>query len=226
MSVEILKQGPIFKLDKDITMNDWCHDAIHDIESLFWVMAYICLIREGPGKGMLRKELLNCDPENKDLQDVIYRYFDITNHLEILLNKRALFDEDNKMDNDILLKFHPYFEPLKRMMIQWWRVMILAYEHRKFEYHTIHDQIIHIVDKAMKELPENQDPRTVFEEKRRLDERQQYLASVQGKNIASVEGKNTTSVEESPQRTRLSGSAQLPQEPEFLPPTHKRARVG
>jgi hypothetical protein len=180
MSVEILNKGPVFKLPDGVTMKDWCHDAIHDIESLFWVITYICLVREGPGKNMLRKELLNGDPDNKDLQRVIYRYFDTSEHCEILLNKQSLFIDHEKMDNDILLKFHPYFEPLKGMMIQWWRIMILAYKHRKFEYYTIHDQIIHIVDKAMKELSENQDPRSGIEEERRLKVRDRNLASVQG----------------------------------------------
>ena len=160
MSVEILKQGTVFKFLEDVTTNDCCHDAIHDIESLFRVITYICLIRKGPGKNMLCRELLDGDPENKDLQGVIYRYFDTSEHREILVIKQALFDNHNKMENDILLKFRPYVEPLKRMMIQWWGIMILAYEHRKFEHYTIHDQIIHIVDKAMEELPENQDPRS------------------------------------------------------------------
>jgi hypothetical protein len=222
MSVEIMKQGPVFKLNEDMTKN-WCHDAIHDIESLFWVMTYICLVREGPGKGMLRGELLNGDAEKTDLQGVIYRYFDMNNLDSILANKRALFDDRRQLDNDILLKFHPYFEPLKTMMIQWWGVMILAYEHRKFEYYTIHDQIIHIVDKAMKELSENQDPRPAVEEKRRLDKREQYLASVQGKPSVSTSGE-----QESPdQRVVLVEPTGLPQEPGSSLAGHsKRQRRG
>ena len=209
MSVEILKQGPVFELPDGVTMKDWYHDAIHDIESLFWVITYICLVREGPGKNMLRKELLNGDSDNKDLQRVIYRYFDTREDHEILLSKQPLFIDYEKMDHDILLKFHPYFEPLKGMMIQWWRIMILAYKHRKFEYYTIHDQIIHIVDRAMKELSENQDPRTAVEEKRRLDEREQYLASVQGKPPVSTSGE-----QESPDRhVVLVEPIGLPQEP-------------
>ena len=209
MSVEILKQGPVFELPDGVTMKDWYHDAIHDIESLFWVITYICLVREGPGKNMLRKELLNGDPDNKDLQGVIYRYFDTREDHEILLNKQPLFIDHEKMDHDILLKFHPYFKPLKVMMIQWWRIVILAYKHRKFEYYTIHDQIIHIIDKAMKGLSENQDSRTAVEEKRRLDEREQYLASVQGKPSVSTSGE-----QESPdQHVVLVEPIGLPQEP-------------
>ena len=209
MSVEILGQGPVFRLHEDTATSDWCHDAIHDIESLFWVMTYICLVREGPGKNMLRKELLNGDAENRDLQGIIYRYFDISDRHQIFFNKQALFKDHKNLDNDILLKFHPYFEPLKTMMIQWWRVMILAYEHRKFEYYTIHDQIIHIIGKAMKELSENQDPGTAVEEKRRLDERERYLASVQGKPSVSTSGE-----QESPdQHVVLVEPIGLPQEP-------------
>ena len=220
MSVEILKQGTVYKLHEDTAMNDWCHDAIHDIESLFWVITYICLIREGPGKNMLRKELQNDDPESKDLQGVIYRYFDISDSHLIFANKQALFDNHNQMDNDILLQFHPYFEPLKRMMIQWWRVMILAYEYRKFEYYTIHDEVIHIVGKAMEELSENQDPRTATEEKRRLDEREKCLASVQGEKM------EPSGEHKSPERLPFHAvfDEPTPQEP-GSPLSHKSKRL-
>jgi len=33
------------------------HDAVHDMESSFWVLVNICLTLKGPGKNMLRDEL-------------------------------------------------------------------------------------------------------------------------------------------------------------------------
>jgi hypothetical protein len=43
-------------------------------------------------------------------------------------------------------KFHPHFEDLKCMVIQWWSVLRAAYKHRKIEYYTIHDQVLGILD--------------------------------------------------------------------------------
>ena len=220
MSAEILNKGPVFPVDDD-TKKIWCHDAVHDIESLFWVVVFICLVREGPGTNMLRKELLNNDPKNKTLQDTIYRYFDATEPHEIRHNKTTVLTSNSTIRNEILPQFHQYFEPLKDMMVRWQLIMRLAYNHRKFEYYTIHDQIIDMIKKTMDGLSESQDPRTLKEETRRREERELHLESIRGKNKEPSFGTSDdheSDVNFSPERPihyRIAApAAQLRQEPE------------
>lgn len=98
-------------------------------------------------------------------------------------------------------------------MIRWWRIMILGYKHRKFEYYTIHDQIIHIVDKAMKELSENQDLRIGIEEERRLQVRERNLTSLQGMTTVMEPSVGSSDKQESLQRSVLHLVLAAPQEP-------------
>ncbi|KAF8341823.1 hypothetical protein F5887DRAFT_1076406 [Amanita rubescens] len=167
ISVEVLDQAPIFGSPKGFN-ETWCRGAINDIESLFWVLTFICLVRKGPEINILRTELLEDSPKDEKLQNLLHRYFNSDDPCLIYANKRQLFTQNKRMSNDILANFHPYFEPLKNMMVQWLRIMILAYEHRKLEYYTIHDQIIHIIDKAIENLSKSQpndDPKTKAEAK-------------------------------------------------------------
>ena len=50
MSVEILNNGPLFELPDGITMKDWYHDAIHDIELLFWVKRIFAWFAKARGR--------------------------------------------------------------------------------------------------------------------------------------------------------------------------------
>ena len=140
------------------------------------------------------------------------------------------------MNNDILAGFHPYFEPLKSMMDQWLRIMILAYKHRKFEYYTIHDQIIYIVDKAIENLfksQPNDDPKTKAEAKRRQDLRKERVKWFEGRSDetafdVSGDHKATSDLEYSPQRPLrvpvVKSSLRLPADPGSPSPNPKRQK--
>ena len=127
---------------------------------------------------MLRTELLEDNPKDKKLQNLLHGYFDSDDPYVIYANKRQLFIQNERMNNDILANFDPYFEPLKNMMGKWLRIMTLAYRHRKFEYYTIYDQIIHIVDKAIENLSKSQpndEHKTKADAKRRQDLRKERV---------------------------------------------------
>jgi hypothetical protein len=181
---------------------------------------------------MLRTALLEDNPEDKKLQNLLYSYFDSDDRYVIYANKRKLFTQNERMNNDILANFHPYFEPLKNMMGQWLRIMILAYKHRKFEYYTIHDQIIHIVDKAIENLSKSQpndDSKTKAEAKRRQDPRKERVKCLKGRNNASGDQKAASALEFSPRRPHLvhvgKSSLQLPIDPGSQSPNPKRQKL-
>ena len=223
MSVEILKEQPVFEEEKGTT-GSWFHDAIHDIESLFWVITFICLVRAGPGMNISRRELRNAGARNNILQGIIYRYFDPFKSDRILWNKENLFHQFDKMDKHILLNFHSYFEPLKEMINQWWQTLLIAYRRRRFEYYTIHDQILDILDKAIKKLPEGQD-RGTGDETRRREVRE--LESINKEPSFSTSGNHESGLDLSPERpicvpVPSMSNTRLRQEHDSASPRHRK----
>ena len=176
------------------------------MESLLWVLAYICLVREGPGINMLRKDLLKNDAKGNRLEGILHSYFDSPDRRDIRDWKRGLFDDRTLMGTDILAHFDDYFEPLKNMMDKWWRILVLAYKYRKFEYYTIHDQVIHILNGAIENLSNyrpNHVLKTKNEIKRRQDLRKERVKWFEVKN-------NETPMETSGDPLALEFSPQRP----------------
>ena len=114
------------------------HDARHDLEALFWCMTYICLTREGPG-GKRRKELrpeFKVDNDEGVLQLRRINYFFFSSDEETLVDNKTTLFQENDYDEVIVCHFHPYFEPLKPLMRQWWNILRFAHQYPMFE--TIH----------------------------------------------------------------------------------------
>ncbi len=236
ISVEILNKRLIYELPNDYH-EKWCHDAVHDIESLFWVLAYICLVREGPGVGMLRgRDLLKNDAEGDRLEGLLHSYFDSPDRRDIRDYKRGFFDDRTLMGTDILANFDDYFEPLKNMMDKWWRILVLAYKYRKFEYYTIHDQVIHILNEAIESLSnyrQNRVLNTKNEIKRRQDLRKERVKWFEAKNnettIETPDDRETTlTLEFSPQRpirVSVADRTQPPTDPGSPSPNPKKQKL-
>lgn len=132
------------------------HDAIHDMESFFWVLLYICITRSGPG-GDRRKELTEdfnaaSEPSRTqilELRRMVHCFFD--GGLEIIAwNKKDLFESSSKeFETHLLVHVHSYFEPLKPLLRQWWELLLLAYKFEGYEYHNIHKFVIELLEKAL-----------------------------------------------------------------------------
>lgn len=123
------------------------HDAIHDIESFFWVLIHICLTRSGPGQR--REELTGDSAGHRALHFLIYCFFD--GPLTVLgPNKHLLFSRPDDFEAYIIPNFHPYFDELKPFMQEWFSLLVLAYAHVEgYEYHNIHNRVLDILDRAL-----------------------------------------------------------------------------
>ena len=150
-SGEILSDERYFDLDDTVF-----HDAVHDLESFFWVLVHICLTRQGPG-GVRREELEQKNQEKEEyngLRRVIHCFFDSTMDT-MAANKRAIFKHSSEFDQYILDNFHGYFQPLRDLVKEWFHLLILAHKFHAFEYHDIHDMVLEILDRALKSSPSN-----------------------------------------------------------------------
>lgn len=83
------------------------HRYYHDLESLFYVLCYICCVCAGPN-GTFRKDF---DIFDTDLK----KWFGKRGQSEVDIGKakRETVDSDEALETSILTNFHSYFDPLK-----------------------------------------------------------------------------------------------------------------
>ncbi|KAG6829042.1 hypothetical protein H0H92_005873, partial [Tricholoma furcatifolium] len=128
------------------------HQAIHDMESLFWVLVYLCMARKGPGMGMRRHELdvTNLDV---DISRALIQYFDGNKHA-LLSEKGNLLRRPQLIEEEIFKYFHSYFYSLKPLARKWWGILNLGYRYRAKEFYNIHAYLIRTINEAVASLPQ------------------------------------------------------------------------
>lgn len=120
------------------------HCAIHDLESFFWVLLYLCLTQKGPG-GRLRDELRPNASDKNDtdlvgkLNGVLWCYFDSDDARFLAEHKLTLFHQPSLLETDITPCFHPYFETLKPLVVELWKTIRLGFK----TYDLVGPSIIH-----------------------------------------------------------------------------------
>ncbi|KAF8950131.1 hypothetical protein BDZ97DRAFT_1771730 [Flammula alnicola] len=125
------------------------------LSHFFWVLVQICLTRKGPG-GERREEL------TIDLKDVPATYNESCRRLRIVVwcvfesdfgrlrdNKERIFRASENFERYILSNLHPYFDPLKPLVSEWFNLLRLAHTHRGFEYRAVHDRVLAILDRVL-----------------------------------------------------------------------------
>jgi len=136
------------------------HDAVHDIESFFWVLVEICLTLKGPGE---RRDEFAGDQEGvpepghedherfKHLWTVVWQLFN-SDLSRLYRYKRRLFREPELFETDVLQNFHSSFNFLKPFISEWFSLLRIAHRFRSYEYYTIHDRVLAIFDKVLKSM--------------------------------------------------------------------------
>ncbi|KAH9912819.1 hypothetical protein B0H21DRAFT_773490 [Amylocystis lapponica] len=149
------------------------HNSIHDMEAIFWVVDYLCLTRDGPG-GSRRKELRGEQRGGaaNSLEQIVYCFFDSENVQVLLENRKTLFDDYTDVETYIVKQFHPYFDVLKPLVVEWWRLIRFAYF--SGSYTPMHQPFLEVLNKTLEEIekkpPSKQSTATLAElERRRKD---------------------------------------------------------
>lgn len=163
--------------------NGVLHDAIHDMESFFWTLLYLCITRPGPG-GDRREELDGDIPDDApsvedvaELRRIVFCFFGDETE-KIAMNKAQLFSEPELFEEGVLRHIHPYFEPLKPLLRQWWDLLLLAHEFEGYEYHGIHKFVIALLEKALQELPAENSPEDEERARRARERRDEFVREV------------------------------------------------
>jgi hypothetical protein len=130
------------------------YKSIHDMESFMWVLIYLCLTRKGPG-GERRDELCfdaTVDDTTERAQTIVYCFFDSARSRISWPGARLGFlQTPGDMEEYVTSQFHPYFEALKPLVSEWWRILQRSY--RFSEFTTIHDLFLAAIEKAIQGLP-------------------------------------------------------------------------
>ncbi|KIJ31993.1 hypothetical protein M422DRAFT_783649 [Sphaerobolus stellatus SS14] len=130
------------------------HEAIHDIESFWWILVHLAMTRAGPG-GLRR--LITKPPETDEdliISQQIYNYFDGPPGT-LSASKAAVFSVGYEkalrtVENNLLANFHSYFEPLKGIILKWWKILYSGYEFSTgYERLNIHHHVLTMLKEAM-----------------------------------------------------------------------------
>jgi len=127
-----------------------------DTESLLWVIIFICIYYRGPGRER-RQEL---ESEDTELHKAVHKIFngdlnDMRWVKDNLMRIPELFKED------VLDRFHPYFDPLKGMVQKWYGIQRRLYAHSvDYRFDTdegdhIHTYIKGLLDETIEEVKRN-----------------------------------------------------------------------
>ncbi|KAG6851740.1 hypothetical protein C0991_006590 [Blastosporella zonata] len=145
MSGEVIAHRCLFILPDESESRKFVHEAIHDMESLFWVLIHTCITREGPGFAQKRAEDFK---SNASLRETVVKYFDAPSEGTLKDSKRDLFLRPSTFTTSILNHFHPSYDCLKDLAQKWLDILILGYKYRGDEFYNIHSHIVRILEEA------------------------------------------------------------------------------
>ncbi|KAG6851754.1 hypothetical protein C0991_006443 [Blastosporella zonata] len=145
MSGEVIAHECLFILPGESEARKFVHEAIHDMESLFWVLIHTCITRKGPGIDQKRAEDLK---STDSLRETVVKYFDAPREGTLEDSKRDLLLRPSTFTTSILNHFHPRYDCLKDLAQKWLDILILGYKYRGDEFYNIHSHIVRILEEA------------------------------------------------------------------------------
>ncbi|KIJ42453.1 hypothetical protein M422DRAFT_780039 [Sphaerobolus stellatus SS14] len=157
------------------------HDAIHDIESFFWLLIHIMLTRNGPGGS--RRDI------SVALERVLNQYFHADpSTLTIMKGGLFLFSEkyeDAQAElSNLMVHFDSYFESLKGLVQEWWNLLYFAHKYKAYELWNVHANTLRILDKPLPGSSSAQSEQTNQEVNRREEYHKSTLDAIKNSTIA------------------------------------------
>ena len=137
------------------------HDAVHDMESVLWVLLYICLTQEANEDGMRRRELRpNSAEKNDHLLAILCDIFDNGN-----TETRINCLEEPTVFEKVLGDVHSYFDCLKPLLLKLRWVLYLAHKYEGVEHYNIHSIVLAILEETITELKQHRNDQEIFKAK-------------------------------------------------------------
>lgn len=194
---------------------------MHDLESFFWVLVWLCLTRGGPAA---RRHCLDHDADrNKELDKQLRKFFEHDDMEVLATHKRDIFRQlDNEEIpswnlNDILGCLSEFTSPLSDLIRNFFRVIQNACRQNNRDLHAA---VIAEFDKAEIELmknPPSLTPKMKEQLRSEIGRRNKETGSVRDEDSKYVE-KNATDAraigtwDDSPSQVRIARTDELPEE--------------
>ena len=116
------------------------HNAVHDIESFFWVLLYNCLTRTG--RGLRRPDF----ESNDELRSTVCKLFEDNASL-----KQSCLLKNETLEK-VLDFIHPDFNDFKDLFRKWRWSVLNGHRSDAVERHNIHAIVLNIMDKTIERI--------------------------------------------------------------------------
>ncbi|KZT63030.1 hypothetical protein DAEQUDRAFT_760660, partial [Daedalea quercina L-15889] len=123
------------------------HDFNHDLESILWILLWICLCKSGGG---IRRSAL-IDKTNQALVTLHQRLFETTDIRQLGENKRQFMLYEREF-MECLALVDEFYRPLKPLLLKLWRILNKGYETHDFPFMETFSRFIAAFDEMEQEL--------------------------------------------------------------------------
>ncbi|THH12839.1 hypothetical protein EW146_g7317 [Bondarzewia mesenterica] len=117
------------------------HELVHDLESFFWVLCWICICRKGPGT----HRFLTVN-DSEECKEAVSNLFETESTRLNAMAKTQIMEKESRFGSDILKSFSPYFEPLADTIRALRNILREAYSTRKWD--GLHQKFLAVLAKA------------------------------------------------------------------------------
>lgn len=128
------------------------HQPIHDLESFFWVLCWLCIYRDGPAHERSNWGVSN-DSATK-LQQALADVFETTDLLTVAEAKRGLMKSEALFETTLLKNFTDFCAPLRREVRKLYRTLGRTYVKSKrleeYPVDSLYKKFLRIFDAAQK----------------------------------------------------------------------------
>lgn len=128
------------------------HQPIHDLESFFWVLCWLCIFREGPAHK--RENWGDNDQERQAARENAINVFELTELTKIATMKRRLILQHVNFMTMLSQIFTPFCSPLRYEVGLLYQALRRTYKHSRdamekaYPVDTLYDQFLEILDGA------------------------------------------------------------------------------
>ena len=181
MSGELLTERPYFDDGDDAQEVAPRHDFNHDLESILWILLWICLCK--CGGGICRPAVGDeKHPQHKELEKIIRHLFQAEDIGQLGENKAAAILSD-RLFKRYLKYIDDFYRPLEPFLLKLYSILRTGYEARHFEFDATMDAFRAAFDVVEQELVRNppiltpeQDANVRAEEVRRAEDEDDWEA--------------------------------------------------
>ena len=153
MSGELLTKQSYFDDDNDVQKVAPRHDFNHDLESILWILLWICLCKCGGG---IRRPAMRDEkhPQHEELVKIMELLFQAENIVHLGEIKLAAILSE-RLFKRYLKYIDDFYRPLEPLLLKLYRILRAGYEAHHFDFDATMDAFRAAFDEAEQELIRN-----------------------------------------------------------------------